>query len=119
MADYARIAQMPSFRKGLDRLRHGARQFSVAVMCAEKEPLDCHRAILICRQLRREFHILHILADGSTEDHEHAEKRLVRQMGVARSLFEPDLSTDDLVQLAYDQRAKQIAFRAGDDGDVL
>ncbi|MEX0713868.1 MAG: DUF488 domain-containing protein, partial [Pirellulales bacterium] len=71
---YRRIAALPRFQEGLTRLRQGAAVYRVALMCAEKEPLDCHRTILVCRELREEFHIMHILADGTTEDHAQTEK---------------------------------------------
>lgn len=111
VADYGRIASLPRFREGLSRLKHGARKYQIAIMCAEKEPLDCHRTILICRQLRHEFEIAHILSEGTVEEHKQTERRLVQEMKVCRTLFEPDLSDDDLVQRAYDERARQIAYR--------
>jgi len=115
-ADYRRIAELPKFRAGLDRLREGAARFRIALVCAEKEPLDCHRTVLVCRHLRDEFQILHILDDGTTEGHAQTEKRLVREMGVSRTLFEPDLTTEQLIQQAYDLRGEQIAYRANGEG---
>ncbi|HQU44975.1 MAG TPA: DUF488 domain-containing protein, partial [Pirellulales bacterium] len=111
-AAYERIAGLPGFTAGLERLRKGARDYRVALLCAEKEPLDCHRTVLVCRELRDEFEIRHILADGSLERHADTERRLVQQTGVTRTLFEPDLTDDDLVQQAYDERARKIAYRA-------
>jgi uncharacterized protein (DUF488 family) len=109
---YEKIAGLPAFQEGLARLRRGAERFRLAILCAEKEPLDCHRTILISRHLRTSgLRIRHILADGSLEDHADAEWRLVRQTGVTRTLFEPDLTDEELVERAYDQRAQQIAFR--------
>jgi hypothetical protein len=84
-------------------------------MCVEKEPLDCHRTILICRALRNEMRILHILANGSAEEHSLSEKRLVRLMEVSRTLFEPDLTDDQMIQQAYDKRAEQIAYVSGEE----
>ena len=110
-ADYRRIAQLPKFRAGLDRVREGSERFRIALVCAEKEPLDCHRTILVCRHLREEFHIQHILADGTIEEHAQTEKRLVREMDVCRTLFEPDLTDEELIQRAYDLRGEQIAYR--------
>lgn len=115
-ADYGRIARLPKFRAGLDRLRQGAGRHQIALMCAEKEPLDCHRTVLVCRHLRDEFHIRHILADGSIEEHSQTEKRLVREMDVVRTLFEPDLTDEQLIQQAYDKRGEQIAYRTSEEG---
>ncbi len=111
-ADYARIASLPAFLVGMERLERGVRTHVVALMCAEKDPLDCHRTILIGRHLsRRGWKIEHILADGSLETQARAERRLVRKMGIERTLFEPDLSEEEMIQQAYDKRAEQIAYR--------
>lgn len=115
-ADYRRIAALPKFRVGLERLRQGATRYRIAVMCAEKEPLDCHRTILICRHLRDEFQIMHILSDGTAEDHAQTEMRLVRAMDVAPTLFDPDATDEQLIQQAYDKRAEHIAYRASEEG---
>jgi uncharacterized protein (DUF488 family) len=113
VALYERIAGLPAFHDGLLRLCRGAEKYRLAIMCAEKEPLDCHRTILVCRHLRAfGAQITHILADGSLEEHAVTEKRLVRQMGVTRTLFEPDLTDDELVERAYDERAQEIAYHA-------
>jgi uncharacterized protein (DUF488 family) len=115
-ADYVRIARLPKFHAGLERLRHGAARHQIALVCAEKEPLDCHRTVLVCRHLRDEFRIRHIRADGSLEEHSQTEKRLVREMDVARTLFEPDLTDEQLIQQAYDKRGEQIAYRTSEEG---
>jgi uncharacterized protein (DUF488 family) len=113
VALYARIATLPAFLEGLSRLCQDAEKRRLAIMCAEKEPLDCHRTILICRHLR-EFgvQIKHILADGSLEDHALTEKRLVRKMRVERTLFEPNLTERELIDRAYDERASEVAHQA-------
>jgi uncharacterized protein (DUF488 family) len=114
-ADYERIAFLPAFQAGLERLRVGANRYRLALMCAEKDPLDCHRTILVGRRLRNEFDIKHILSNGTVETQEQIDARLVRQMSVSRNLFEPRLSDDELVQRAYQVRAQQIAYQAADD----
>jgi hypothetical protein len=58
-------------------------------MCAEREPLDCHRVMLVCRHLRagaaqgEELAIAHILADGAIETQAALERRLVERCGLA------------------------------------
>jgi uncharacterized protein (DUF488 family) len=112
VAVYEKIAKLPAFQKGLTQLRRHAESHNLAVMCAEKDPLDCHRMILICRHLRDcEFQIEHILADGGLEDHASAEKRLARKMGIERTLFEPNLTEEEIIQRAYEERGREIAFR--------
>lgn len=106
-ADYERIASLPVFRHGLDQVRQLVADSRVALMCAEKEPLDCHRTILVCRHLREELPIGHILADGMREDHAATEARLLKKMKIQRGLFD---EAADALQSAYDQRGLQIAY---------
>jgi len=103
------IARSDSFRRGLQRLREGAERYRVAFMCAEREPLDCHRTILVARHLKSSgLAIRHILADGRIEEHESVERRLVEQTGQAP----PPLMANDprawaeAVERAYEQRAR-------------
>lgn len=110
-AAYEKIAKLPAFQEGLSRLLNHARTHCLAIMCAEKEPLDCHRTILICRQLRDcGLQIKHILSDGDLENHAHAEKRLVKKMKIERTLFEPNLTEEEMIERAYNERAHEIEF---------
>ena len=81
---YDRTARLPAFREGLDWIRDNVDRHRLALMCAEKEPLHCHRTLLIGRELRGEFagRIRHILADGRLEAHEDLEQRLIAQAGL-------------------------------------
>jgi len=111
-ADYRRIAALPAFAAGLERLERGARTHRIALMCAEKEPLDCHRTILVSRQLAlRGWNVRHILADGSLETQADCDRRLLRLTGVARTLFDAGLDDARLIERAYDVRAAQIGYR--------
>jgi uncharacterized protein (DUF488 family) len=116
MAVYEKVAETPAFREGLIKLGKLASTSQLAIMCAEKEPLDCHRTILICRCLRDSgLKIKHILYDGVLEDHADTEKRLVKKMGIERTLFEPDLSKEEMIRRAYEERGNEIAFRTDQD----
>lgn len=76
---YPRLAGTALFNQGVDRALTGAGKFRVALMCAEKEPLDCHRTLLVSRALeQRGAAIAHILADGSIETQAQAMTRLTR-----------------------------------------
>jgi len=108
------LQREPSFRRGLERIREGAIRYRVALMCAEKDPISCHRMILISHQLSAAFGIdaRHILADGTCEENSHAEERLLRLLdldcgefpGVGRS-YEQRLAE------AYKKQAGLIAYR--------
>jgi uncharacterized protein (DUF488 family) len=107
--DYDRIAITSAFKQGLERLRSGIAQYRVAIMCAEKDPLECHRTILVARHAKCFAEVSHILADGSIETQEQAEVRLLSEYKMA----ETDLFTSDLDRLeaAYTKRADAIAYR--------
>lgn len=110
-AEYERIALLPRFREGIDRLVKGANEYMIALMCAEKEPLECHRTVLVCRHLRkRGLRIGHILADGSVEEHEQTERRMMEMMDIRPSIFRPDATEDDLIEQAYEALGKEIAY---------
>lgn len=95
-ADYAKIAATSAFEDGLKRLEEGAKSLRIALMCAEREPLDCHRTLLVSRHLlRRGVSIQHILVDGSLEAGEAAESRLAVSMG----LEEGDLFLDSVARI--------------------
>lgn len=109
VARYERIAKVPAFRSGLERVRKGARKFRLALMCAEKDCLECHRTILVCRHLRRDLNIAHIQEDGALETHRDAEARLMKEEKIPQTdLF---LSEADLIERAYEQRGPKIAYR--------
>ena len=112
---YARLARTALFRRGLDRVADGARRHRLALMCAEKEPLDCHRTILVARELvRRGIDVAHILADGRIEPHDDTVERLLAR----RRLAEPDLfaSRAERIERAYDAQAERIAWVDEDAG---
>lgn len=71
VAQYDRIAQTALFAAGIERLVRGAGEFTIAMMCAEKDPADCHRTHLVAPALvARGVTIRHILADGTTAAHD-------------------------------------------------
>jgi uncharacterized protein (DUF488 family) len=109
------LAQSTLFRSGLARLCKGMENYLVSLLCAEKDPILCHRMILVCRNMRSDApDILHILEDGSLESNRESERRLMRALGMPEShLF---ATSGDLIEKAYDLQGKRIAFeeKAGD-----
>jgi len=107
-ARYELIAKAPLFQKGLDRVRKGTGQFRLALMCSEKDPLTCHRTILVCRQLRPWLDVRHILESGELESTVQAEDRLLALLGMPPGdLFQ---SRDELVEQAYEKQGGKIAY---------
>lgn len=106
---YSRLAKTSIFKSGIERVLHGAQKYRIALMCAEKEPLDCHRTLLVSRALeQRGASIVHILADGSTETQTQTMSRLLDLVGLPQEdLFR---SRDELIAEACELREKKIAY---------
>jgi uncharacterized protein (DUF488 family) len=107
---YDLLAQTKLFHEGIRRLKKGANDHRIALMCAEKEPLECHRTILVSRKLFDDgLSIKHILSDGQIEDHAHAIERLIARLRVpSADMFR---SHDAAIADAYAQQGNEIAYR--------
>ncbi|HWK48644.1 MAG TPA: DUF488 domain-containing protein [Steroidobacter sp.] len=104
---YIKLAATDLFRQGIDRLLTAAKSHTVAIMCAEKDPLDCHRTILVARELvKRGEKVLHILANGEIEPHDQAMQRLREKLKIEPT----DLFGGDTNEQAYELRGQQIAY---------
>lgn len=111
VADYEAMALLPEFAAGIDRLSAEAAQHRVCLMCAEREPLDCHRCLLVARALAgRGLAVGHILHDGTIEPHWASEQRLLALAGAAADLFAT--GQEEQLAAAYRRRARAVAFRA-------
>ena len=109
---YGRLARTELFQQGLDRVREGAQKYRIALMCAEKEPLDCHRTILVARYIVAQgMEVRHILGDGRLEEHAALMTRLVRQL----DLPDGDMfaAPDEVAQEAYRLQENRIAYDTG------
>jgi uncharacterized protein (DUF488 family) len=83
-AVYEKIAATELFAEGIKRVIKGLQNYRVALMCAEKDPIVCHRAILVCQHLRneRDLEINHIKSNGDLESHYKLEDRLLARHGL-------------------------------------
>ena len=107
--DYNLVAKNQKFRAGLGRIKRGMEKFNIVLMCAEKDPITCHRTILICRNLAsRGINIRHILSNGSIESHKDSELRLLKLY----KLNHPDMFRSEQQRLddAYMRQGKKIAY---------
>jgi uncharacterized protein (DUF488 family) len=109
VADYEKMAQAPEFSKGLDRVIEGAKKYRIALMCSERDPLDCHRCLLVGRALvRRGVRVSHIVGDGSIVSHDQIEERLLELSGRHDDdLFAP---RSERLATVYRERARKVAF---------
>ncbi|HEX3847398.1 MAG TPA: DUF488 domain-containing protein [Steroidobacteraceae bacterium] len=110
---YDVLAKTPAFTSGIQRLIEGSRKYRIATMCAEHEPLNCHRTILVARHLvRAGACVSHILRDGSIEPHTVTLARLVQ--GLRLTPADPDLfdlEASSVAEEAYARQGQRIAYR--------
>jgi uncharacterized protein (DUF488 family) len=106
---YDRLAKTALFQSGLDRVERGLEQFTLALLCAEKEPLHCHRTLLVARNVEaRGIRVEHILEDGSVEPHAETVSRLLRLLHQPETdLFR---SHEQIVSEAYQKWGDKIAY---------
>jgi len=117
-ADYGLIAATPLFQSGLDRVIEGSRKYRIALMCAEKDPLDCHRTILVGRNLKmRGVTINHIHADGHIENFDEAEHRLIKiTKQEMDDMFSPSGTPSNPLERAYEIKGKEISYAESIEG---
>jgi uncharacterized protein (DUF488 family) len=110
---YNRLAHTDLFRRGLERVQNGMKDYRLTLMCAEKEPLECHRTILIARHLADlGLDVQHIHADGRLESHADALSRLVRILNLPEhDMFQ---SRAELLADAYRRQEERIAYDSGE-----
>lgn len=106
---YARLARTETFCTGIERVLEGARLERIVLMCTEKDPLECHRTVLVARDLtKRGVVVGHILASGLVESHGEAMRRLLDKLKLPHA----DLlhSTEELIEVALARQEERIAY---------
>lgn len=107
---YDLLAQEAFFAEGVKRVIQGMERYVIALMCAEKDPLYCHRALLVARKLFEVgVPVSHIHADGSLETHQAMESRLLALC----KLPEGDIfkGREEFVAEAYAIQGERIAYQ--------
>ena len=107
---YERVAETDAFDDGIRQIIRRANDCRIVLLCTEKEPLECHRTLLVARTLaERDVDVEHILADGSVESHDAAIERLMHLLKLPPNgdMFR---SRDDTINEALAIQAKKVAY---------
>jgi len=105
------LARQPLFLTGIEKVIAALEKKNIALMCVEKDPLDCHRTILVARQLQiRGITVKHILYDGTVERHKDLEERMLKKLKIEST----DLLCDEdtILADAYKKWGDRIAYVA-------
>ena len=110
--DYKLVAENQKFKEGLERIKKGLENFRIALMCAEKDPVSCHRMILICRSLLKsdDINIIHIIDFKNVLTQSECEARLLKLFKLDQPEFFRDVN--DQIAEAYERQAEKIAYVA-------
>ncbi|MDP9268301.1 MAG: DUF488 domain-containing protein [Acidobacteriota bacterium] len=114
VVDYRARRKSYAFRAGLERVEQELAKRDLALMCAEEDPLQCHRFLMISPELViAGLEPVHIRKGGNLDSQREAEDRLLKANGFGAlaggSLFSGD--RDAALESAYDAQAKLAAFR--------
>ncbi|MCD6068525.1 MAG: hypothetical protein K0S33_3351 [Bacteroidetes bacterium] len=115
LVDFEKVRQSAVFKKGIERLKQGTEKgYSIALMCAESEPLECHRFAMISPALKEEgFEIKHILKNNTIQSQEKSEAALLdtykKQLNL---LFADELPTSNRLQIALKLMNEKMGFTA-------
>ncbi|HEX7774390.1 MAG TPA: DUF488 domain-containing protein [Pyrinomonadaceae bacterium] len=106
---YSLQAKTSLFRQGLQRVISGAQKYRLALLCVEKDPLECHRSVLHAGELEAQsVDVVHILADGSIESHTDTMDRLLKGSKLdGGDLFR---TREELVEEACRRQEHRIAY---------
>ena len=103
------VATNSKFIEVINRIKTGIKHYVVALMCAEKDPITCHRFVLICRNLKsKDVNIIHILDNARIERQSDTELRLLK----LHKLNQPEFFRTDAQRLndAYNLQGIKIAY---------
>ena len=110
---YDLLANTHLFDDGIRRVMYRADYHRIALMCTEKEPLECHRVLLVASTLyERGVEVQHILGGGSLEPHADTMDRLMDIFKLPRhgDLFR---SRIEVIAEALTRQAQKVAYVGG------
>lgn len=110
-ADFDLLAASPAFKSGCARLRAGLDKFSLCLACAQKNPLNCHRSVLITHRFRflyPEIKIFHLLSPTAQISQSGLDRRLLKARGYDQGLLSGN--PEENLNLAYAEQAREIAY---------
>lgn len=113
--DFEKVQASGAFAEGVKRLDEGVEKgYFPALMCAEADPLDCHRFSMIAAYLKDHgFEVRHILKENEWVSHEELEQELLKRYAKKLpqpTIFEPDITREDQVRAAYRLHNQQVGW---------
>lgn len=113
--DFEKARKTGRFGAGVENVIKGIQIGNkISLMCTEKDPIACHRAIMVARTFyERGIDVQHIMADGGLQSHEMLQQRLLDLYFPDRyqfSLFEDAKTDDECLMDAYQCHNAEIGY---------
>jgi len=113
--DFDLFSKSSNFLSGVDKLeKNMAKDYTCVLMCAEKDPITCHRTILVSRAFfNAGYKVLHLLPNNITMTQGDIENRLVEKYFPNKdqlTLFDEHLSAQEYICEAYKKQNAAIAY---------
>ena len=117
--DFELFRDSSLFKTGIENVLLGLKSYNIALMCTEKHPFDCHRAIMVARGFELVgVDVKHILHDGSIMTQAALNQKLLEHYYPDHnqlSIFDgQDKSEEDCLLEAYRLRNKEIGYYIND-----
>ena len=114
--NFKKVQEIKSFQDGITRLDKGiTKGYNISLMCSEKEAFDCHRFGLVSEFLtKNSIDVNHIYPDKVVSQ-KILEQQLLKKYNKKlpkADLFNPDITENLQIQLAYELRNRDIAYNA-------
>jgi len=76
--DFSKVVKTKLFQSGIIRIETGIEKgLKIALMCSEKNPLECHRFSLISHYLHEKKYTINHIVNESVFNHENLEEKLL------------------------------------------
>ena len=114
--DFEVFSRSEPFLKGISKLCNSMEQnYTFTLLCAEKDPICCHRTILVARAFfERGYNVVHLLTNGKTITQQEINKQLIEKYYPNRdqmTFFETVQDDDTLLKIAYKKQNAEIGHR--------
>lgn len=113
--DFELVRKTDFFKRGMLLLMDNVRQgLSIALMCSEADPMECHRFSMISVAVQDAgFEVQHILKDQRLKSNTQLENQLLKKYAKKiphPDLFQPDITIEDQLAAAYRFHNHEVAY---------
>lgn len=111
--DFLKMSESKPFLNGCSRIKEGLVNYTVCLMCSERDPITCHRSILISHNFKKMYpkaNIFHIMPNR-IESNTEMEERL---LSITRC-GQLSLMGGNPIDEAYLKQSKKIAYKLNEE----